>query len=168
MDESPTDAGNGAAADPGLPRYGFRIISQYLKDLSFENINPPAAENEPEETPHGVVQVDLKASRYADKSIDVIVHLRVEATIKDDPAYVVEIEYGGRFTFEDLPPNILEMLALVEAPRLLFPFMRVIIANITRDGGYPTLILNPIDFAGIYRAQRGQQGPPTESMEGRF
>jgi preprotein translocase subunit SecB len=159
------DAGGG---DPGLPRYGFRVISQFLKDLSFENVNPPAELHQPEDTPHGGIQVDIKVSRVSQEAIDVGVHLRVEATVKGVPAYITELEYWGRFTFVDLPDPILEMLAMVEAPRLLFPFVRVIVANVTRDGGYPALILNPIDFAGLYRSMRARQEAPVQAMEGSF
>jgi len=167
MNDDAYDAGSGVV-DPGLPRYGFRVISQFLKDLSFENVNPPAELHQPEETPHGVIQVDIKVDRVSQEAIDVGVHLRVEATVKGVPAYITELEYAGRFTFIDLPDPILEMLAMVEAPRLLFPFMRVIVANVTRDGGYPALILNPIDFAGLYRSMRARQQQPVQSMEGRF
>ena len=167
MNEETYDAGSGAV-DPGLPRYGFRVISQFLKDLSFENVNPPAELHQPEETPHGVIQVDIKVDRVSQEAIDVGVHLRVEATVKGVPAYIAELEYAGRFTFVELPDAMLEMLAMVEAPRLLFPFMRVIVANVTRDGGYPALILNPIDFAGLYRSMRARQEAPVQAMEGSF
>jgi preprotein translocase subunit SecB len=167
MEEDAYQAGEGGG-DAGLPRYGFRVISQFLKDLSFENVDPPAELHQPEEVPHGVIQVDIKVSRVSQEAIDVGVHLRVEATVKGVPAYIAELEYWGRFTFLDLPDPILEMLAMVEAPRLLFPFMRVIVANVTRDGGYPALILNPIDFAGLYRSMRARQEPAAQNMEGTF
>src|SRR6266404_3775346 len=167
MEEDAYQAGD-AGGDPGLPRYGFRVISQFLKDLSFENVDPPAELHQPEEVPHGVIQVDIKVSRVSAEAIDVGVHLRVEATVKGVAAYITELEYWGRFTFLDLPDPVLEMLAMVEAPRLLFPFVRVIVANVTRDGGYPALILNPIDFAGLYRSMRARQQPVAKSMEGRF
>ena len=156
------------AADPALPRYGFRIISQFLRDLSFENVNPPAELHQPEEVPHGVIQIDIKVARVSADAIDVGVHLRVEATVKGVPAYIVDLEYAGRFNFVDLPDEILERLAMVEAPRLLFPFVRVIVSNVTRDGGYPALLLNPIDFAGLYRSMRARQEPVVKSMEGMF
>jgi preprotein translocase subunit SecB len=167
MEEDAYQAGDGGA-DPGLPRYGFRVISQFLKDLSFENVDPPAELHQPEEVPRGAIQVDIKVSRVSPEAIDVGVHLRVEATVKGVPAYITELEYCGRFTFLDLPDPILEMLAMVEAPRLLFPFMRVIVSNVTRDGGYPALILNPIDFAGLYRSMRARQEPAARKMEGTF
>ena len=168
MDDETYQAGGGAAADPALPRYGFRVISQFLKDLSFENVNPPSELHQPEEVPKGVIQVDIKVSRVSQEAIDVGVHLRVEATVKGVTAYITELEYWGRFNFLDLPDPMLEMLAMVEAPRLLFPFVRVIVANVTRDGGYPALILNPIDFAGLYRSMKSRQQPAVERMEGTF
>ena len=167
MQEDAYQAGQDIA-DPALPRYGFRIISQFLRDLSFENVNPPAELHQPEEVPHGVIQVDIKVARVSADAIDVGVHLRVESTVKGVPAYIVDLEYAGRFNFVDLPDEILERLAMVEAPRLLFPFVRVIVSNVTRDGGYPALLLNPIDFAGLYRSMRARQEPVVKSMEGMF
>jgi preprotein translocase subunit SecB len=169
MADSPTEAGEAAAADDAAPRSRFGIVSQFLKDLSFENLDPPAAEGQPAETPHGVVQVDLRVGQVDEQTIDVILHLRVESTVAGNPAYIIEVEYAGRFAYADMATDVLEMLAMVEAPRLLFPFVRVIIANISREGGYPALILNPIDFASLYRARRvRQQQAPARSIEGAF
>ncbi|MFO1060212.1 MAG: protein-export chaperone SecB [Dongiaceae bacterium] len=168
MADSPYEAGDAAADDPA-PRSRFGIVSQFLKDLSFENIDPPAAEGQPAETPHGVVQVDLRVGQVDDQTIDVILHLRVESTVAGNPAYIIEVEYAGRFAYADMSTEVLEMLAMVEAPRLLFPFVRVIIANVSREGGFPALILAPIDFAALYRARRvRQQQAPATSLQGAF
>jgi preprotein translocase subunit SecB len=169
MADSPTEAGEADAADDSAPRSRFGVVSQFLKDLSFENLDPPASEGQPAETPHGVVQVDLRVGQVDQQTIDVILHLRVESTVAGNPAYIIEVEYTGRFAYADMSSDVLEMLAMVEAPRLLFPFVRVIIANVSREGGYPALILNPIDFATLYRARRvRQQQAPARSIEGSF
>jgi preprotein translocase subunit SecB len=169
MADSPTEAGEAGEADDSAPRSRFGVVSQFLKDLSFENLDPPGVEGQPAETPHGVVQVDLRVGQVDQQTIEVVLHLRVESTVAGNPAYIIELEYAGRFAYADMSSDVLEMLAMVEAPRLLFPFVRVIIANVSREGGYPALILNPIDFAALYRARRvRQQQSPARSIEGAF
>src|SRR5258707_3647926 len=100
--EEETYQAEGAGADPALPRYGFRVISQFLKDLSFENVNPPAELHQPEEVPKGAIQADIKVSRVSHDAIDVVIHLRVAATVKAETAYITELESSSRLNFVSL------------------------------------------------------------------
>ncbi|MDE2463797.1 MAG: protein-export chaperone SecB [Alphaproteobacteria bacterium] len=139
-----------AAQQPG---FRIQVIGQYVKDLSFEN---PAAPMGLNVRPNIDLGVDLQARRLDDTRYEVELKLRVGAKADDKPVFLMELSYGGLFLIENVPAEILQQVLLIEAPHLLFPFARRIVADCVRDGGMPPLMIEPIDFASLYRARMEQ------------
>ena len=161
--ENPANADGAAAPDPNNAP-SMAIMAQYLKDLSFENPRAPAS-FQGDATPNIDVNVDVQARGLNPDQYEVELSVAARATRDGDPVFVVEATYAGAFQIKNLPRDQLEMAMLVECPRLLFPFMRQIIADATRNGNFPPLMLEPIDFMGIYvnnaeRARQEQQAEP--------
>ena len=133
----------------------MNILAQYVRDLSFENIlaqKGVAGELNPEIQVN--VNIDAK-KRTTDKQFDVIVKLRVDSKSKstNNVLFVLELDYGGVFQIENIPDDQLHPYLLIECPRMLFPFLRRIVSDITRDGGFPPLNLENIDFLKLYRQE---------------
>ncbi len=147
------NADNGAAspAPENLPR--LAILSQYVKDLSFENPNAPGTLNTSGEQPKINISVNVQARRLTDPRYEVDLKINVDARQADRLVFMIELHYGGIFQLTNIPPENLQPLLLIECPRLIFPFARRIIADATRDGGYAPLMIDPIDFAALYRSQ---------------
>ena len=135
------------------------ILTQYVKDLSFENPNAPTS-LQSESAPRIEINVNVNARRAGDDIYEVEIKIEARAFADDKTAFVVDLLYAGLFGLRNIPAEALEPFLIVEAPRLLFPFARRIVADATRDGGFPPLMLEPIDFGALYMAQqeRGQQG----------
>ena len=144
------------APSPSTPRSApLIVISQYLKDLSFENPNAPDVLTAGNEAPRGSVQVDVLQAQKGPGVYEVSLRLRVEATTRQDKlAYLIDVDYCGLFQVGDLPAETVEPLIMIDAPRLLFPFARAVIASAVSEGGFPRLIVGPIDFAALYRQKR--------------
>ncbi len=131
----------------------IQVLGQYIRDFSFENIMVQKGISG-EVTPEISVQVALDAKKRTNgPRFDVLCKYSISATnkAKDETLYLLELEYGGLFQIENLPEQQLHPFLLVECPRLLFPFARRIVADITREGGFPPLNLEMIDFAALYR-----------------
>ena len=133
----------------------MNILAQYVRDLSFENIL--AQKGVDGELNHEIqvnVNIDAK-KRTTDKQFDVIVKLRVDSKSKNtnNVLFVLELDYGGVFQIENIPDDQLHPYLLIECPRMLFPFLRRIVSDITRDGGFPPLNLENIDFLKLYRQE---------------
>ncbi len=161
--EAETDTDADAAASSMQPdpaeqlAKAVTINAQYIKDLSFEAPATPGVLIEPQTSaPDIKVNVDVKASGIKDKTFEVTLNINGECRIGEAPAFVVEVCYGGLFTL-NLPEESLRPVLLIECPRLLFPFARNIVADVTRDGGFPPLMLNPMDFAALYRDSLNQK-----------
>ena len=131
---------------------GLFINAQYLKDLSFENPSPLES-YKAEQKPDIQVNVNTSVKKLPDLAFEVTLDIKTEAKNKDKIAFIAEVSYAGIFTLNKIPPEHEKPLLLIEAPRMLFPFARNVLAETTRDGGYPPLMLNPIDFAALYRKQ---------------
>ncbi len=154
-----------AGTQPVMPR--MQILGQFIRDLSFENV----VSQKPlqgEVTPDIQVQVSLDGKkRSADHQFEVMVSLKITSKNKgtSDVLFLMELEYGGIFHIENVPDDQMHPYLLIECPRMLFPFLRRIVSDITRDGGFPPLNLDNIDFLGLYRqelARRAQaQAPQT-------
>ncbi len=157
-----TDQNPAAAAPQGVP---VAINAQYIRDLSFENPNAPQIMAELREPPQIEVKVDVKVRNLAEHVFEVVLAMSANATVNDKNAFVVELEYAAVVTLAaELPQEHIGGILLIEIPRMLFPFARQIVGDATRDGGFPPLLLNPIDFADLYRrqqeAQQQQQAGP--------
>ena len=141
------DAGNGVEDAPQVS-----LITQYVKDLSFENPNAPAV-YQWQGQPQIEVQFNIAANAIGDDLHEVVLHVQVKAAAADKTAFQIEVAYGGLFGIRNVPESDLQPFMLAEAPRLLFPFARRVIADAVRDGGFPQLMLDPIDFSGLYMQQ---------------
>lgn len=130
----------------------LRVLSQYIRDMSFENI--AAQQNRSDEIkPEITVQVNLDANKKADKNFEVILKVTINASADSNPVFILEVDYGGRFHIEDVPDEQLHPFLMIECPRMLFPYLRRVVGDITRDGGYPPLNLDNIDFLQLYRQE---------------
>lgn len=152
----------GANGSDETPQVG--IIAQYVKDLSFENPRAPQI-FQTEGQPQLNVSINVNATRVSDDVYEVILRIAAQAETDGQTSFAVELLYGGLFGLRNVPEGALQPFLLVEAPRLIFPFARRIVADATRDGGFPPLLLEPIDFAALYLAQteNGQAQAPTGS-----
>ena len=133
----------------------MNILAQYVRDLSFENILAQKGVDG-ELNPEIQVNVNIDAKkRTTEKQFDVIVKLRVDSRSKNtnNVLFVLELDYGGVFQIENIPDDQLHPYLLIECPRMLFPFLRRIVSDITRDGGFPPLNLENIDFLKLYRQE---------------
>ena len=131
---------------------GLFINAQYLKDLSFENPNPLEAFKN-QDKPDISVNVNTSVKKLPDNAFEVTLDIKTDAKKKGNVSFIAEVSYAGIFTLNKVPPEHEKPLLLIEAPRMLFPFARNVLAETTRDGGYPPLMLNPIDFAALYHKQ---------------
>jgi preprotein translocase subunit SecB len=133
----------------------MNILAQYVRDLSFENILAQKGVDG-ELNPEIQVNVNIDAKkRTTERQFDVIVNLRVDSKSKNtnNVLFVLELDYGGVFQIENIPDDQLHPYLLIECPRMLFPFLRRIVSDITRDGGFPPLNLENIDFLKLYRQE---------------
>ena len=141
-----------AAAEASLEQ-PIIINAQYTKDLSFEAPSAPGIFAELQgKQPNVNLNINVSATPVQDKVVEVILEAQAECKIGDKVVYILELEYAGVFTL-NVPEEHLQPIMLIECPRLLFPFARNILADVTRDGGYPPLMLGPLDFAGMYQAK---------------
>ena len=151
----PTGAGNVAGQVPQ-----FRVLAQYVKDLSFENPNAPSALIQRPAKPDISVHVDINARRLSGEQFESEIKLSVESKQDGQIQFIVELVFAGLFLIQGVAAENLEPLLLIECPRIIFPFARRIVSDVVRDGGFMPLNIEPIDFAAIYRQQlqrRAQQ-----------
>jgi preprotein translocase subunit SecB len=142
----------------GSPQPSIRILAQFIRDLSFENPLAPDSLRQAAAQPSIDMQVEMNARGRQDGLFEVDLKLGATATREDAVNFQVELLYGGLFELTGVPENQLEAVLLVECPRFLFPFARRIIADMTSEGGFPPFMIEPIDFAGVYAAQRSGDG----------
>ncbi|AJA06958.1 Protein-export protein SecB [Sphingopyxis fribergensis] len=152
-DETSADIHNPALQPNGedtSPAIG--LISQYVKDLSFENPNAPAV-YQWQDAPQVDVQFNIAADSVGDNLYEV--SLKIDVTSKTDQgtSFVIDLKYAGLFGVRNVPDDQLQPFFLAEAPRILFPFARRVVADAVRDGGFPPLLLEPIDFHGLFMQQ---------------
>lgn len=151
--------GNGnepaAAPAPEVPPVKMQVLAQYIRDLSFENALAQRG-IQGEVVPELQVQVNLDAKkRTAEHQYEVVLKFRVTSKNKTggETLFLLELDYGGVFHIENLPEAQLHAFLLIECPRLLFPFVRRIVSDITRDGGFPSVNLEVVDFVAIYKQE---------------
>ena len=147
---------NGAATDQATPQQPkMQILGQFIRDMSFENIVVQKGV-QGEVQPDIQVQVNLDAKkRQADGQFEVITKFKIESRSKTDnaPLFLLELEYGGIFAISGVPEEQLHPYLLIECPRMLFPYVRRIVSDVPRDGGFPPLNLENVDFLAIYRQE---------------
>jgi preprotein translocase subunit SecB len=148
----------GTQAPPGIPN--LQVAAQYIKDLSFEN---PGATANIADRPQIELAVDLNAARLAEKDMfEVELKIRVDAKNESKPLFLLEVAYAGVFRLTNVADVATQqMILLIQAPHMLFPFVRRIVSDVVRDGGMPPLMIEPIDFMALYQARVAQaQGQP--------
>jgi preprotein translocase subunit SecB len=151
--------GNGAGEQPvsggdNLPQVG--VIAQYVKDMSFENPNAPAV-YQWQGQPQMDVQFNIGSQLVGQDVHEVVLKIEIAAKATEGTAFQMELLYGGLFALRNIPEEQLQPFLLAEAPRILFPFARRIISEATIDAGFPPLLLDPIDFGGLYMQRAAQQ-----------
>jgi preprotein translocase subunit SecB len=157
-----TAAGNGAAA----PQMRMQVLAQYIRDMSFENLVVQKGLTGGEVQPDVQVAVSLDArKRQVDHQFDVVTKFKVTSKnkVNGDTLFLLEVEYGGTFHIEGVPEEQLHAFLLIECPRLLFPFVRRIISDITRDGGFPPLNVDNVDFLALYRQELARRAQVTSA-----
>ena len=143
-----TDAatGNSNATSPSL-----NILAQYVKDLSFENPGAPRSLQARDKAPSININVNVNANPMSDTEFDVVLSLTAEAKDGDKMLFNAELAYGGVFRISGFPQEHMLPVLFIECPRMLFPFARQIVADATRNGGFPPLMIDPIDFAQMFQ-----------------
>ncbi len=143
--ESASNGNAGAAESPSL-----NILAQYIKDLSFENPGAPRSLQARDKAPAININVNVNANPLSETEFDVVLALTAEAKDGDKILFNVELTYGGVFRIAGFPQEHMLPLLFIECPRLLFPFARQIVSDATRNGGFPPLMIDPIDFAQMF------------------
>jgi preprotein translocase subunit SecB len=158
MDErEPTEAiSTNPPAAAANPAPQMKILGQYLKDLSFENPNAPQSLNTQANQPEISISVNVNARTISPTDFEVELHLDAKASHNDKVVFAAELLYAGVFRLENIPQEALHPVVLIECPRMLFPFARQVLADATRNGGFPPLMLDPIDFAAMYQKRLAQ------------
>ena len=154
----PTNGGPTAAPPPtGQPQ--LNVLAQYIKDLSFENPNAPrilSANAQPQIN----IQINVQANPVSATDFEVELKLEGKAEAPTGVMFSFELTFAGVFRLQNIPQQQMHAVVLIECPRLLFPFAREIVATTVRNGGFPPLLLDPIDFVQLYQQRTAQGGTP--------
>ena len=147
---------NGGPAEAPAPQ--LSVLAQYVKDFSFENPNAPQSLM-PGQQPQIGIQINVDARPLADSDVEVSLRLEGKAEHQGNIMFAFELTFAGVFRIQNVPQESLNAVVLIECPRLLFPFAREIIANAVRNGGFPPLLLDPVDFVALYRQRMAELQP---------
>jgi preprotein translocase subunit SecB len=154
---SETNGNGGAAAGADQAKQpGIHVLGQYIKDLSFENPGAPNSLRPSDKAPSLDVNVNVNARPVSETDFEIELKLEAKAKRGNDTLFVAEINYAGLFQIRNVPQEHMHPLILIECPRLLFPFARQILADATRQGGFPPLMIDPVDFAALYRQRMAE------------
>jgi preprotein translocase subunit SecB len=135
----------------------LNVLAQYTKDLSFENPNAPSSLQPQSQPPQINIQINVGANNLSETEFEVTLTVEGKAETAGKVMFSFELAYAGVFRIANVPKENLHPLVMIECPRLLFPFAREIIATAVRDGGFPPLMLDPVDFVGLYRQNMERQ-----------
>ena len=157
----PSDAAN--QAQPSL-----NVLAQYVKDLSFENPNAPnSLTQQPGQQPPKInIQINVNAKPLAGSDFEVELKIEGRAELPTTTLFAFDLLYAGIFRIQSVPQDSVHALIMIECPRLLFPFARAIIADAVRNGGFPPLMIDPVDFVSLYRQRMAEQQPPAPPPPG--
>lgn len=156
-DTSKSDTGTVAAPKPNGEAPMLKVLAQYVKDLSFENPGAPKSLGQRENAPDININVNVNANPIAQNDFDVLLTLNAEAKDGNAVLFNVELVYGGVFRITNFPQEHMLPLLFIECPRLIFPFARQIISEATRNGGFPPLMIDPIDFAQMFSQRMAEE-----------
>ena len=141
----------------------LNVVAQYIKDFSFENPNAPRSLATGQEPPQISIQINVAAQPMTETDIEVVLNLEGKAETGGSVMFSFELAFAGVFRIRNVPQESLNAIVLIECPRLLFPFAREIIATAVRNGGFPPLLLDPVDFVSLYRNKMAQLQPAETS-----
>jgi preprotein translocase subunit SecB len=127
-----------------------QVIAQFIKDLSFENPGIGKLIEGPTDTPNIKIEINVGAKKLKPELFESAIEFKAVATSKDGTIYDLELVYAGLFRLKNIPDQALEPFLLVNCPTLIFPFLRRLVADLTREGGFPPLLLDPFDFAQLF------------------
>jgi len=151
-----TTTNGGQTQAPAQPPPQLNVVAQYIKDLSFENPHAPQSVT-PGQHPQISIQINVNAKPLQGHDVEVELKLDGKAELSGNVLFSFDLLYAGVFRIQNVPQENLHPLIMIECPRLLFPFAREIIASAVRDGGFPPLMLDPVDFVGLYRQNMERQ-----------
>lgn len=144
------NAGDGAETAAQRPH--VQLLAQYVRDLSFENIAAQKGSLNAGQ-PQISVNVATDGKQLSDDRYEIVLKIRANASSGENTVFIVELDYAAVVEVRNAPPQIQQVILLVEMPRMIFPFARRVLADVTRDGGFPPLLLEPVDFASIYQRE---------------
>jgi len=161
-----TDAPSTPAADnPASNQPALRVMAQYVKDLSFENPGAPDTLRPGQPAPAIDLSIDVQARSLGEDHYEVVLSVGAKATRDDAVVFITELSYGGLFQLANIADADREPFLLIECPRLIFPYARRVLADATRDGNFPPLMIDPVDFAGLYRQQLAKRAAAAPGSE---
>jgi preprotein translocase subunit SecB len=158
-----TMSGNGGSAEGAGPQQNqtqLNVLGQYIKDFSFENPNAPRSLSPTQTQPAINIQINVGVQQLAETDYEVTLKLEGKADMSGTVLFAFDLTYCGVFRVQNVPQEMLQPLIMIECPRLLFPFAREIVANAVRNGGFPPLLLDPVDFVALYQQRAAQVQPP--------
>lgn len=173
-EDTPTNGqGNGsdgqaAAAQPQAQPQNLGVLAQYVKDLSFENPGAPASLRGRTGNPNINITINVQPGSVNNNEVEVELKLDVKATSGDDVLFAIELVYAGLFRLTNIPPEAVQPIIRIECPRLLFPFARQIIADASRNGGFPPLLIDPIDFVALFRQRLAEAQAAAQRQGGQL
>lgn len=150
-DAKPTSGANGSDDEIANSGPFIHAHTQYIKDLSFENPLAIETVNGAELNPQVNLECSVETQKLADQTHEVVLSLEARAVRDDKTLFLIAVDYAGLFSITNVPEEQIEPVLYVHCPTLLFPFARAIVANVTKDGGYPPLLIDIIDFATLYQ-----------------
>ena len=164
---STTTNGGDEPARPQQPQQppqgpSFNVLAQFVKDFSFEHPNAPRALKQPPQQPTISVQINVNTKPMSNTDFEVELKLEGKAEVAGSVLFGFDLLYAGVFRLQNIPQDNVPPLLMIECPRLLFPFAREIVASSVVNGGFPPLLLDPIDFVALYQQKMGAQGQPEQ------
>ena len=161
-----TTTNGGQTPAPGQPLQAqLNVIGQYIKDFSFENPNAPRPMIEPTQQPSISVQINVNPRQLSPTDFEVELKIEGKAESAGMTMFALDLAYGGLFRLQNIPQEQIAAVVMIECPRILFPFAREIIANATMHGGFPPLLLDPVDFAALYQQRMAAQMQPNPTAQ---
>jgi preprotein translocase subunit SecB len=148
---------NGGPNPEKLPQ--LNVLTQYIKDFSFENPNAPRSLTPPQQPPAINIQINVNVKGLAESDYEVELKIEGKADSAGNVLFGFDLTYAGVFRIQNVAQENLHPLVMIECPRLLFPFAREIVATAVRDGGFPPLLIDPIDFVALYRQKMSELQP---------
>ncbi|HMO30439.1 protein-export chaperone SecB [Enterovirga sp.] len=158
-----TPAGNGAYPEQAAEGPLLSALAQYAKDISFENPNAPRSLQPQSEGPQISIQVNVNAKQLAETDFEVDLALEGNAKVGEEVLFAFDLTYSGVFRLQNIPADQIHPAVMIECPRLLFPFARQIVAEAVRNGGFPPLYIDPIDFRVLY-LQKAREAQAAEAQ----